>query len=253
MKPVTLYQFEISHFSEKVRFLLDYKSIPFIRKDVNYGAGQKVVQRLTGQRQVPVIVDPNNGDRVIHDSTAIAFYLEEQYPDPPIIPKDPLRRADTLLLEDWLDTALGVVARKLFIWRMKGDNDFVRKTMEMNADDLTKKLFPIMSPLLMAILMKRDGINDRTVAEARGVTDRALDALETRLEAAPYLTGETPTLADFTAAGTAMLLQLPPHGYLRFPADLAHEGVPEVQAAHKRFFEWKDRMYEKFRKKPGDA
>ena len=47
-----------------------------------------------------------------------------------------------------------------------------------------------------------------------------------------------------------MLLQFPPHGYLRFPPDLAHDGVPEVQAAHKRFFEWKDGMYEKFRKKP---
>ena len=253
MKPVTLYQFEISHFSEKVRFLLDYKSIPYIKKDVNYGAGQKVVQRLTGQRQVPVLVDPNNGDRVINDSTAIAFYLEEQYPDPPLIPKDPLRRADTLMLEDWLDVALGVVARKLFIWRLKGDNDFIRKTMEMNSDDLTKKLLPIMGPVLTTIMMKRDGINDRTVAEARGATDRTLDALETRLEAAPYLTGESPTLADFTAAGTAMLLQLPPHGYLRFPADIAHEGVPEVQTAHKRFFEWKDGMYEKFRKKPGEA
>lgn len=250
MKPITLYQFEISHFSEKVRFLLDYKNIPYTKWDVKYGAGQKVVRQLTGQRQVPVIVDPNNGDRVVHDSTAIAFYLEEQYPDPPLIPRDPERRAETLLLEDWLDQALGVVARKLFVWRMKGDNDFIRKTMAMNSDDLTKKLLPIMGPVLSAIMMKREGINDRSVAEARGATDRTLDILETRLAKAPYLTGESPTLADFTAAGTSMLLQFPPHGYLRFPPDLAHDGVPEVQAAHKRFFEWKDGMYEKFRKKP---
>jgi glutathione S-transferase len=88
------------------------------------------------------------------------------------------------------------------------------------------------------------------VAEARVATETTLSILETRLARTPFLTGDAPTLADFTAAGTAMLLQLPPHGYLRFPADLAHDGVAEVQSAHKRFFEWKDGLYAKFRKKP---
>ncbi len=249
MKPITLYQFEISHFSEKVRFLLDYKNIPYNKIDVLYGAGQKVVDKLTGQRQVPVIVDPNNQKRIVHDSTAIALYLDERYPDPPLIPRDPDARAETLMLEDWLDHALGVVARRLFVWRMRGDNDFIRKTMEMNSDTLTRRLIPVMSPVLMKVLMLRDGINERSVADARVATETTLTILDNRLARAPYLMGDTPTLADFTAAGTAMLLQLPPHGYLRFPPDVAHGGVPEVQTAHKRFFEWKDKLYAKFRKK----
>ena len=253
MKPLTLYQFEISHYSEKVRFLLDYKNIPYEKVDVLYGVGQKVVEKLTGQRQVPVIVDPNNRKRVVHDSTAIAFYLDERYPDPPLIPKDPDARAETLMLEDWLDHALGVVARRLFIWRMRGDNDFIRKTMEMNSDTLTRRLFPVMSPVLMKVLMLRDGITERSVADARVATETTLSILDTRLARAPYLTGDAPTLADFTAAGTAMLLQLPPHGYLRFPPDVAHGGVAEVQTAHKRFFEWKDGLYAKFRKKLGGS
>jgi glutathione S-transferase len=250
MKPIVLYQFQVSHFSEKIRFVLDYKNLPYTRRDVLYGAGQKVVERLSGQRQVPVIVDPNNGGRVVHDSTAIALYLEERYPEPPLLPADPSARAETLMLEDWLDHALGVVARKLFIWRMKGDPEFIRKTMDANADALTKRLFPLLRPILMGVMMKRDGINASSVAEAEKVTDRTLDILETRLERAPYLTGKSPTLADFTAAGTAMLLQFPPHGYLAFPPEIAHDGVTRVQAGHKRFFEWKDGLYEKFRKKP---
>ena len=249
MEPLILYQFDISHYSEKTRFILDYKNLPYTRMDVLYGPGQKVVEKLTGQRKVPVIVDPNNGDQVVHDSTAIAFYLEENYPEPSIIPRDPHARAETLLLEDWLDYALGVVARRLFLWRMNTDLDFVRKTMEMNVDALTRRIFSLGGKFMMKALMKREGIDEGVVAGAREETTRTLDILETRLSRTPYLTGDTPTLADFTAAGTALLLQLPPYGYLRFPPEIAHDGVPEVQAAHKRFFEWKDGMYTRFRKK----
>ncbi len=250
MQPLILYQFELSHFSEKIRFILDYKNLPYEKRDVLYGPGQKVIQRLTGQRQVPVIVNPNDGDRVVHDSTAIALYLDQRYPDPPLLPSDPDARAECLMLEDWLDHAMGEVARKVFIWeKMRVDQDFVRKTMDHNADAMTKRLLPLLGPILMKQMMKRDGIDERTVDEARVSAHRTLDFLERRLARDAYLTGASPTLPDFAAAGTAMLLQLPPHGYLRFPPDLAHEGVREMQEAHTRFFAWKDVMYGKFRKK----
>lgn len=250
MQPLILYQFELSHFSEKIRFILDYKNLPYEKRDVLYGPGQKVILRLTGQRQVPVIVNPNDGDRVVHDSTAIALYLDQRYPDPPLLPSDPDARAECLMLEDWLDHAMGEVARKVFIWeKMRVDQDFVRKTMDHNADAMTKRLLPLLGPILMKKMMKRDGIDERTVDEARVSAHRTLDILERRLARAAYLTGASPTLPDFAAAGTAMLLQLPPHGYLRFPPDLAHEGVREMQEAHTRFFAWKDVMYGKFRKK----
>jgi glutathione S-transferase len=149
-----------------------------------------VLVRLSGQRQVPVVVDPNQGDRAIHDSTAIALYLDERYPDPPLLPADPDARAECLMLEDWIDHAIGQVARKVFIWdKMRVDQDFVRKTMDWNADAMTKRLLPLLGPILMKQMMKRDGIDERTVAEARTAAHRTLDILERRLVRAPYLTG----------------------------------------------------------------
>ena len=250
MQPLILYQFELSHFSEKIRFILDYKGLPWERRDVLYGPGQKVLERLTGQRRVPVLVDPNHDGRAVHDSTAIALYLDQRYPDLPLLPVDPDARAECLMLEDWIDHAIGEVARKVFIWeKLRVDQDFVRKTMDWNADAMTKRLLPLLGPFLMKRMMKRDGIDERTVAEARVAAHRTLDCLDRRLERAPYLTGASPTLPDFAAAGTAMLLQFPPHGYLRFPPEIAHDGVPDLQSSHRRFFEWKDGMYGKFRKK----
>ena len=226
MQPLILYQFELSHFSEKIRFVLDYKGLPWERRDVLYGPGQKVLERLTGQRRVPVLVDPNHDGRAVHDSTAIALYLDQRYPDLPLLPADPDARAECLMLEDWIDHAIGEVARKVFIWeKLRVDQDFVRKTMDWNADAMTKRLLPLLGPFLMKRMMKRDGIDERTVAEARVAAHRTLDCLDRRLARAPYLTGASPTLPDFAAAGTAMLLQFPPHGYLRFPPEIAHDGV----------------------------
>jgi len=49
---------------------------------------------------------------VLTDSTVIAEYLDEQFPDPPLMPKDPKERARARWLEEFADSRLGDV----FIW-----------------------------------------------------------------------------------------------------------------------------------------
>jgi glutathione S-transferase len=78
-----LYQFELSQYSEKVRFILDYKGLEYRRIEVTPGIGQVELFRLTGQKQVPVLKD---GSKYIADSTEIAKYLDSQYPNRPLIP-----------------------------------------------------------------------------------------------------------------------------------------------------------------------
>jgi len=63
---IELYQFEVSHFSEKVRLILDYKGLEYKKIEVTPGIGQLDVFKLSGQRQLPVIKD---GDTVVSDST----------------------------------------------------------------------------------------------------------------------------------------------------------------------------------------
>jgi glutathione S-transferase len=49
--------------------------------------------------KVPVLVD---GPAVIYESAIINEYLEEKYPEPPLMPKDPARRG---LVRIWIDYA----------------------------------------------------------------------------------------------------------------------------------------------------
>ena len=84
-----LHQFRHSAFCEKVRLILAVKGLQVTLVEVSPGLGQLEVFRLSGQRQVPVLVD---GGEVIADSTAIALHLEDRHPIPALLPADPQAR-----------------------------------------------------------------------------------------------------------------------------------------------------------------
>lgn len=47
-----------------------------------------------------------DGDAVVYESAIINEYLEEKYPDVPLLPKDPLRRARVRIWIDYCNTRL---------------------------------------------------------------------------------------------------------------------------------------------------
>src|SRR5438876_7197216 len=64
------------------------------------------------QGRVPVIVD---GERVVHDSTVIADYLEERYPDRPSLFGDDIGRALTRFVQNWTETVLEIGLIRLVV------------------------------------------------------------------------------------------------------------------------------------------
>ena len=56
---------------------------------------------LNAYGKVPVLVD---GDAVVYESAIIDEYLEEQYPEAPLMPKDPLARAHIRIWIDYCNT-----------------------------------------------------------------------------------------------------------------------------------------------------
>src|SRR4051794_33020347 len=108
-----LWHLPISHFSEKVRWALDWKRIPHRRRVMPPGLHPFGGLLLTGGRQYTMPVLCADGRR-IGDSTAIIGWLEEHFPDcRPLYPADPDERARALGLEDWFDENVGPYARQL--------------------------------------------------------------------------------------------------------------------------------------------
>lgn len=242
-----LYQFELSHYCEKVRFILDYKGLPYRKVEVTPGIGQLDVFRMSGQRQVPVLKD---GSEVIADSTAIAEYLERQYPDRPIIPTEPRLRGLCLLIEQWADESIGLNARKCMLGEMGKNSDFRQSFLPPDMPDLVKTALGVVPNELFGVLEMGAGLTPDALKQAQDAMKRDLVSLCFILDQQPYLVTDQPTLADFAVAALTMYIKFPGGGYLDLPDALKNKGVQGMAdiGTFEPFFNWRDNLYMNFRK-----
>src|ERR671915_1936785 len=119
---VVLWHILISHYSEKVRWALAYKSIQHERRAPVPGPHMPLALWLTRGRQYTLPIVQIDGER-IGDSTAIIAALEERFPEPPLYPADPGERRRALELEDWFDEQLGPFIRRLGFHELREDPD----------------------------------------------------------------------------------------------------------------------------------
>jgi len=242
-----LYQFELSHYSEKVRLILDYKGLDYRKIEVTPGVGQLDLFRLSGKRQVPVLKD---GETVIADSTAIAMYLDRKYPEKPIIPVDPRERGLCLLMEEWADESIGLKSRKVLFGAVSQNQDFRTSLLPSATPDFLKTLFGAVPPELMEIVGAGVGLGSDAVKDAKDALKQDLEALSLLLLDRAYLVTDTPCLADFAVAGLSMLLKFPPGPYLDLPENLKGKGIPGLadSSVYETFFDWSYRLYMDYRK-----
>jgi glutathione S-transferase len=99
-----LYQFWLSPFSRKVRIALKEKGLEFELPVEKYWERRKDFLAMNPAGQVPVLVEPDG--QVLADSQAICEYLEEAYPEQPLLGAGPVRRAETRRLVSWFDQKL---------------------------------------------------------------------------------------------------------------------------------------------------
>ena len=193
MKRMKLVQIPFSHNCVKVRVVLGIKGLAYETQDIAPMDRRSVVA-ASGQGLVPVLID---GDRAVADSTAILLYLEERYPDPPLIPSDPAARAECLLLEDWADQAFMAMSRRIAYGNVlvrpgalasmffPGDKAPSRWVKERIAKRRVTQRFGLSA-----------GRHAKDVSEAKRLARLAM----ARLGGRPWLVGDRPTIADIALA-----------------------------------------------------
>jgi glutathione S-transferase len=104
-----------------VRIALSEKRIPWEPIHVNLLASEHKTPEflaLNPYGKVPVLLDEG---AVIYESTVVNEYLEDRFPEPRLMPTDPLGRAEVRLWEDYGDNAFLGAAEGIFIhdkgWR----------------------------------------------------------------------------------------------------------------------------------------
>jgi glutathione S-transferase len=101
---LTLYEHPLSPYAQKCKIALLEKGVPFqLKMPAAIGTGQvdAAFLKASPRGEVPALVD---GDFAVFDSTVILEYIEDAFPSPAMLPRDPKLRAKARMIEDAMDT-----------------------------------------------------------------------------------------------------------------------------------------------------
>lgn len=204
MKPLRLYQIPFSHFCDKVRWALDFYSIPF--ESINYigpqTPGLKRAPR-TLQRLTPIIEDPNNEDLFISDSTPMLIYLDEHYgKDKTLFPVSSTTDKDKIVQYCLkLDSQLGLYARRLAYLHVISEKPailsvfFDQNFTKTSCDDWKSYFNGLLGS---AVIISRFGLHRVREENAFEKTISVLEEIQEDIRGKDYLFNNQFTAADLT-------------------------------------------------------
>jgi glutathione S-transferase len=246
----TLWQIQISHYSEKARWALDHKGVDHVRRSPLPGMHIPIALWLTGGAHPTFPVLELDGRR-IGDSTAVIAALEERFPEPALYPEDPAQRARALALEDFFDEELGPSMRRLAFYELIQEPEIFAELASANAPGPLAKARGLSGAYARAYTSLRFGANQANGAEAaRAKVAAAMDRLDAELDAGDgeYLVGESFSVADLTAASLFYPMVRPVNG----PVPHDSPSPPAFERFREDFVErpgyaWIEEMYRRHR------
>jgi len=157
---LTLCGFAASNYYNKVKLALLEKEVPFEEKLVWADRSPALMEKsILGK--IPYF---EIGDQVICESQIMVEYLEDAYPQKPLMPTDPVERADIRQLIIFMELHLELVARELYAEAFFGGK-----------------------------------VSDETKVRVEKILKRNTAAFGKLAKFAPYVAGSTFTLADCVA------------------------------------------------------
>ncbi|MEZ2902156.1 glutathione S-transferase family protein [Acinetobacter terrestris] len=203
----TLYQFPLSHFCEKARWLLDHKELEYVAHNLIPGVHRAFAQLKTGQNRLPILRDQ---DRWIADSTEIALYLDEVYPEHSLLRAD-LQQRELALEINQQATELGMHVRR---WGLAHTLSQSEESLDILIGEkgYLRQFEKYSKPIIKALLSKGYQLNADKVAESKQRMDALIELLNQRLieNHGRYFVGERLGLADIAVCSMlAPLLEIP--------------------------------------------
>jgi glutathione S-transferase len=241
-----LWQLQISHYNEKVRWALDHKRIPHVRRSLLPGPHSVKAKQLTGDIDTTPVMTIER--RSIGDSTRIIAVLEERWPEPPLYPEDEEERLRALELEDYFDEELGPHIRRAVYQELLPHPEMVLPLFTNGQPPAARALLRATFPLIRVGMRQKMRIYEADAEESRQKTVEAMDRLEQELGPSGYLVGDSFTVADLTAASLFYPIALPPefpYPSVTDPPESAREFLDSL--GERPGGEWVAEMYRRHR------
>ncbi len=188
-----LYNFQQSTCSQKVRFVLAEKGLEWVDKRLDSRRGEQLEPEylaLNPNGLVPTLV---HDGAVILDSSVIMEYLDEIFPEPAMVPADPIPRAH---MRKWLRYMEEVPTPAI---RYPSFQKYlIRSFRHLDAEAMERqaKRRPLRTDFYRR--MGTDGFTDAEIQTALDNLQQSVDRVDAALEGhgGKWITGEQLTVAD---------------------------------------------------------
>ena len=230
-----LNQFHHSPFCLKVRMVLDAKALSYKIIEITPGIGQLAIFQKSGQKQVPVLVD---GENILSDSSKIIRYLEQNYTEKSVIPKNSRDSALANIIENWADTTFARNTKKTLIKAAANDQDLRDSLLPENISKSMKSLINLL-PVKEVINNVSEVTNDNESSDLM----TSLEELVEIIQIHEYLIGDSLSIADIAVAAQLSLLRFPQSSGPK----LAGKGCPGFSDNPQliSLFKWRDELEKK--------
>lgn len=129
MSDLLLYEHPLSPYAQKVKIALREKGVPFearLPEGIGTGVTGTGFSAANPRGEVPALV---HGDIAIFDSTIILEYIEDVWPQPPMLPATAAHKARMRMIEDIMDTQFEAIT-----WGLGELNFFKRADEKLKAE-----------------------------------------------------------------------------------------------------------------------
>jgi glutathione S-transferase len=137
---IKLYDFKSSPNCQRVKIVLAEKNLPYEIIPIDLRAQEQKTPdylKLNPYGKVPVLADD---DTVLYESCIINEYLEEKYPNPPLLPKEPGKKAKARILVDYGMAHFDAPYQKLRMELMKDPKEQNQEIISGAKNELKKLL-----------------------------------------------------------------------------------------------------------------
>ena len=173
----------------RIKLAMAHKNLRF--ETIPWHFTEKDEVAFAGTSKVPVLID---GETIIHDSQAIAEYLEVTYPNSPTLFNDPATRALTKFVKNWTEMTLHPAIARLVVPNIHAiiapkDQEYFRRTREAVFGETFEEMAAKRAQYLPAF-------------------QAALVPLRATLKTQQFLAGSGPTYADHIVFGALQWAKL---------------------------------------------
>ncbi len=240
---LTLYQFPISHFCEKVRWALDYKNLDHTRVNVLPGLHLAKMKKLAGNSHVPVL---KHNDHAVQGSAKIIDYLDNVFTHKNLTPDEHELKLKASEWEKFADNRIGPQVRLVVYHIML---DYPEIVIPMFTQDgpfygpfLMKRIFPSMQKKMREYMK----IDASTAAKSNADLLESVDNLASHYAQHQFMVGDNFGRADITAAALLAPIVMPDNYGVNWPNEIPQR-LLEFSSQFDGKLDWLRGFYQHYR------